>query len=75
MNMLRPSMASMLKPGENCYAFVVAVAKHARELAKEDEEGSISLLDEKPVKQSVEDFASGRVRMGKVRQEVRDHLV
>ena len=30
----------MLKPGDNYYAFVVAVAKHARELAQEAEDQS-----------------------------------
>lgn len=55
MNMLRPSMASMLKPGDNYYAFVVAVAKHARELAQEAED-SHEIMEEKPVKKSVEDF-------------------
>ena len=47
MNMLRPSMASMLKPGDNYYAFVVAVAKHARELAQEAED-SHEIMEEKP---------------------------
>jgi DNA-directed RNA polymerase subunit omega len=41
MNMLRPSMASMIKPNESCYAFVVAVAKRAREIAEEAEEKRI----------------------------------
>ena len=36
MSMLRPSMASIIKPGENYYSFVVAVAKRARDIAEED---------------------------------------
>ena len=30
--MLRPAMIEMLKPDQDCYSFVVAVAKRAREL-------------------------------------------
>ena len=59
MNMLRPSMASMLKPGDNYYAFVVAVAKHARELAQEAED-SHEIMEEKPVKKSVEEGVMSR---------------
>ena len=36
--MLRPAMIEMLKPDQDCYSFVVAVAKRARELADEAEE-------------------------------------
>lgn len=63
MNMLRPSMASIIKPGDNYYNFVVGVAKRARTIAEEQEEAG-DLSDEKPVKKAVEEFASGRYRMG-----------
>ena len=69
MNMLRPSMASMRNPGDNSNAFVVAVAKHARELAQEAED-SHEIMEEKPVKKSVEDFSAGKFRMGEVHQEI-----
>lgn len=62
MNMLRPSMQSMLKQGENYYSFVVAVAKRAREIAQEAEDQHI-LLEEKPVQKAVEEFAGGRHRI------------
>lgn len=65
MNMLRPSMASMLKPGESYYSFVVAVAKRAREIAQEAEDERI-IVEEKPVKKAVEEFAGGRYRTGGV---------
>lgn len=67
MNMLRPSMASIIKPGDNCYSFVVGVAKRAREIAVEAEEEH-SLDDEKPVKKAVEEFAAGKYRIGKTGQ-------
>ena len=38
MSMLRPSINSIIKPGDNYYSFVVAVAKRAREIAQEQEE-------------------------------------
>ena len=63
MSMLRPSMASIIKPGENYYSFVVAVAKRARDIAEEDEEIH-SLTEEKPVKRAVEEFANGNCKLG-----------
>lgn len=63
MNMLRPSMASIIKPGDNYYRFVVGVAKRARAIAIEQEEQN-DLSDEKPVKKAVEEFASGKYRIG-----------
>lgn len=72
MNMLRPSMASILKPGDNYYAFVVAIAKRAREIADEDEEEK-TLGDEKPVKKAVEEFASGKCKMGLSSTPIRDN--
>ena len=67
MSMLRPSMASIIKPGDNYYAFVVAVAKRAREIALKAEEDH-SLADEKPVQKAVEEFAAGKYRLGNVCQ-------
>lgn len=63
MNMLRPSMASMLKPGESYYRFVVGVAKRAREIAAEEEEEK-SLDEKKPVQKAVEEFAAGKLKLG-----------
>ena len=61
--MLRPAMAQILKDDESYYAFVVAVAKRAREIAEEAEEHKIS-LDEKPVNLAVEEFAAGKIHVG-----------
>ncbi len=68
MNMLRPSMASIIKPGDNSYSFVVAVAKRARAIADEEEE-SHEITGEKPVKKAVEEFAAGRFRVGNSGQQ------
>lgn len=68
MNMLRPSMASIIKPGDNYYSFVVGVAKRARMVADETEENH-EMTDEKPVKKSVEEFASGKFRIGNSGQD------
>ncbi|MEM1484965.1 DNA-directed RNA polymerase subunit omega [Oscillospiraceae bacterium PP1C4] len=62
MNMLRPSMASMLRPGESYYSFVVAIAKRAREIAQEAEDEKI-IMEEKPVKKAIEEFASGKYKL------------
>lgn len=63
MNMLRPSMASIIRQGDNCYSFVVGVAKRAREIAQDQEEQNL-YDDEKPVKKAVEEFAAGKYRIG-----------
>lgn len=59
MSMLRPSINSIIKPGDNYYSFVVAVAKRAREIAQEQEEEH-SLNEEKPVQKAVEDLPAAR---------------
>lgn len=61
--MLRPSMNSIIKPDDNYYAFVVAVAKRARDIAVEQEEDH-AINEEKPVQKSVEEFAAGKYKVG-----------
>lgn len=73
MNMLRPSMASMLKPGDSSYSFVVAVAKRAREIAQEADDEHI-IMEEKPVKKAVEEFSSGKYKMGGYLPVTRENL-
>ena len=63
MSMLRPSMSSIIKPGDNYYAFVVGIAKRAREIAQEQEE-SEPLSEEKPVQKAVDEFAAGKYHLG-----------
>ena len=67
MSMLRPSINSIIKPGDNYYSFVVAVAKRAHEIAQEQEEEH-SLNEEKPVQKAVEEFAGGKIKVGHVSQ-------
>ena len=67
MSMLRPSINSIIKPGDNYYSFVVAVAKRAREIAQEQEEEH-SLNEEKPVQKAVEEFAGDKIKVGHVSQ-------
>lgn len=62
--MLRPAMSQIIKKDESYYAFVIAVAKRAREIANEAEEGQV-ILEEKPVKLAVEEFAAGRYKSPK----------
>lgn len=58
--MLRPAMSQILKEDESAYAFVVAVAKRAREIADQAELDG-EPITEKPVKLAVDDFAAGKV--------------
>lgn len=60
--MLRPSMYQIIGKHDSYYEFVVAVSQRARDIADEAETENIHLV-EKPVKLSVEEFASGRVRV------------
>lgn len=60
--MLRPAMSQILREGESYYAFVVAVARKAREIAEEADEKNMS-LDVKPVNLALAEFASGKVRV------------
>lgn len=60
--MLRPSDIEQLKGQNSRYAMVVAVAKHARDIAdKAMEEGRIII--EKPVSLAIEDFKGGSYKV------------
>jgi len=59
--MLKPSDIEQLKGENSRYAIVVAVAKHARDIAdKAIENGEIII--EKPVSLAIEDFKSGEYK-------------
>lgn len=60
--MLRPAMSQIIREGESYYAFVVAVARHAREIADYWADNGLP-MEKKPVTTSLEDFASGKVRV------------
>lgn len=60
--MLRPAMSQILTNNESCYSFVVAVAKRAREITQ-DALDNKTVLQEKPVKTAVREFADGKLRI------------
>lgn len=65
--MLRPILSQIKREDQSTYSFVYAVAKRAREIAEELENDCDSpLAQEKPVDVAVSEFATGKVRMGKV---------
>lgn len=53
--MLKPSADLVIDPKQSRYSLVVAIAKHAREIAEEAERRG-EILVEKPVDLSVHDF-------------------
>lgn len=55
--MLRPAMSQIATRGESYYSVVIGVAKRAREIADELCENN-QILEEKPVKTAVEEFAA-----------------
>lgn len=60
--MQKLSVEDIVKNNENCYSFVVAIAKRARQISeKANEEGVI--LEEKPVKTAVREFVEGKFRI------------
>ena len=60
--MLRPSVSQIITKNESCYSLVIAVAKRARTIADNLYEQS-EILNEKPVKTAVEEFASGKYKI------------
>ncbi|MGN0595079.1 MAG: DNA-directed RNA polymerase subunit omega [Hominimerdicola sp.] len=59
--MLRPAVCQILKNNESYYSLVIAVAKRARDITEDAFENKI-VLDEKPVKTAVDQFASGEYK-------------
>lgn len=68
--MLRPAMSEILKKNQDCYTFVVAVAKRARAIADFSEEIH-EIVEEKPVRLAVDDFAAGRCRLPDIDEQRR----
>lgn len=60
--MLRPAVNQILKNNESYYSLVIAVAKRAREIADEAFEKK-EVLNEKPVKTAVDEFAVGEYKI------------
>ena len=60
--MLRPAAVQILKNNESYYSLVVAVAKRAREITENAFENK-TVLNERPVKIAVDEFASGECKL------------
>ena len=60
--MLRPSSSQILKSGESNYSLVIAVARRARQILDDAFEEKV-IIDEKPVKTAVEQFAKAEYRL------------
>ena len=60
--MLRPAMSEILERKQDCYTFVVAVAKRAREISDNAVENKIEII-EKPVTLAIDEFFAGKYRI------------
>lgn len=60
--MLRPAVIQILKNNESYYSLVLAVAKRARQITDDAFEEKV-ILDDKPVKTAVSQFASGEYKL------------
>ncbi|MBD5143835.1 MAG: DNA-directed RNA polymerase subunit omega [Oscillospiraceae bacterium] len=60
--MLRPALTQMITKNESCYSLVIGVAKRAREIADELYKNN-EVLEEKPVKTAVDEFARGEYKI------------
>lgn len=60
--MQKLSVEDIVKNNENCYSFVVAIAKRARQISEKANEEEL-ILDEKPVQMAVEEFVEGKFRI------------
>lgn len=61
-SMLRPAITQMITKNESCYSLVIGVAKRAREIADDLYENG-QILEEKPVKTAVDEFARGEYKI------------
>jgi DNA-directed RNA polymerase subunit omega len=59
--MLKPAMTKIIGENGDAYSFVVAVAKRAREISDHAEENN-EVLDVKPVRLAVDEFADGECK-------------
>ncbi|MDE5563785.1 MAG: DNA-directed RNA polymerase subunit omega [Oscillospiraceae bacterium] len=66
--MLRPAITQMITKNESCYSLVIGVAKRAREIANELYEND-QILEEKPVKTAVDEFARGEYKIVEARTD------
>lgn len=57
--MLKLSVSDIVRNDENCYSFVVAVSKRARQIAEEQRDDEVT-TEEKPVQLAVEEFVEGK---------------
>ena len=57
--MLKLSVNDLIRGDENCYSFVVAISKRARQIADHEREEEI-IADEKPVQQAVDEYMEGK---------------
>ncbi len=60
--MLRPAITQLITKNESCYSLVIGVAKRAREIADELYKNE-QILEEKPVKTAVDEFARGEYKI------------
>ncbi len=60
--MLYPSMDKLMESVDSRYSLVIAVAKHARQISDEAEKNH-EILDDKPVKLSINDIADKKVKI------------
>lgn len=69
--MRKLSVEDIVKDNENCYSFVVAIAKRARQISeKSNDEGII--LDDRPVHMAVKEFVAGKFRIGESNKPLED---
>ncbi|HCC00399.1 MAG TPA: hypothetical protein DEP42_04175 [Ruminococcaceae bacterium] len=60
--MLKLSVNDIVKNKENCYSFVAAISKRARQISEELQEEE-DTAEEKPVQLAVEEFMEGKFKI------------
>lgn len=60
--MQKLSVGDIVKNNENCYSFVIAIAKRARQISEKANDEEL-ILDEKPVQTAVKEFVEGKFRI------------
>lgn len=72
--MLRPAITQLITKNESCYSLVIGVAKRAREIADELYKNDL-ILEEKPVKTAVDEFARGEYKIIEVAPEANKNIL
>jgi DNA-directed RNA polymerase subunit omega len=72
--MLKLSVNDLVNNNENCYSFVVAIAKRARKIADSANDDGI-ILYEKPVQMAVKEYTAGKFHIVSIAKKIDEEKI